>query len=364
VVVGLSAGSALAGDAIVMKPKLSAGLKQYVESDNQLKQKFENPRMPGGGMELEVRRLYGVMQKVESASAGGAKIEMKFERAMQQVDSPMFEALFDTDDPENEEAAEQLGAALQAMLGIPFTLEFNGEMQATACSGMSAISEKVQEEAAGNAMLGQLVGELTDERAQKDWGDGLFYLYPNREVRPGDTWKASLKNNIPRIGKVVSHAECKFDRVTREDGHEVAIVTYQGKTESDTAEAGEEREEGDPPAPSVSGSFSGTATFDVRRGQFVKREEKRDVTITTQMPGREGEESPGQMKIQINGRHTLRVMSDADRAEQKAGAAREREVARKKAEEEKKRKKMERQAARKKAKPTEDEEDEEDDEDE
>lgn len=342
------AAQALAGDTVLLKPKFNKGEKGYVEVDRNITQKMSGPM---GNMEFKMEQLYLVARQVKDVSDGAADLEMKFERAMQSFDSPMMDGLFDTDDPDNEDASAQIGTLLKPLVGMGFKMKIGADGEVKKVSGMSAIREKLEEEGAGSPLTGQMAGEFTDDRAKREWGDTLFALYPNKEVKPGDTWQKVLTDSLPRLGPVVFNYDCKLDRISEEKGRKVAVVTYTGTVKSDKSAKSE-----DGGHATLDGQFKGTAVYDVELGQFTHREQNGNTKISMAGPGGrrsqaakddddakksdkkdaddEEDDAPAgpPMKLDLQIHQLITVMNDAQLKDKRAADAKKRAEAAKKAE--------------------------------
>jgi len=334
-----------AAEGVLIKPRFVQGDKQYIEVVREVKQKMSGPQAPGGGVEFTLRRLYLVAREVESVKAQSVGLGLRFERASQAMDSMMGELFFDTDDPDNEDAAPQLGSALKPMIGMPMKLRLDSTGQVASFSGMTAIREKVEEAVGGNPMMGMLLSELSDERGRVDWGEQMFLLYPNKEVAPGDTWKKSIHDTLPRIGKVVTDYECKFDRLTQEAGRKVAVIAFTAKMSRDPGDkAGSE---GSRAEATLEGRFNGTAMFDIEAGQIVKRVQEGKMKLRVGSPradaarakkrGEEAEDAEEddadeaaqeppvpEMTIDLAVKQTTTLMSETQQKAKRAAEARKR----------------------------------------
>jgi hypothetical protein len=342
-------GVARAADSVMVRPKHTPGEKCYLEVDQQITQKITGGQAPGGGMTFKVHRLYGLMLTVDKATPDNTQLTMTFDRVSQKIDGgAMMNASFDSDDPDNEESAKELGEALSPMLGLPLKFQLDKDNHFTSATGMKEIKAFMSSKAGNNMFLRQLGQELTDERAKMMYGENRYVLYANKEVKVGDHWKRQLTDNIPRIGKVVSEYDCKLDRITEEEGRKVAVVSFESTTKSADRPAGETQSA--EPQLSMNGTYSGTGTFDIEKGVITKSVSEGNAKLKS-VPsggGDTGDSAPS-INIELMLKTTTTVMPEAERGKQKAeakkkadaakGEADARKAARKKAREERKAKK-------------------------
>lgn len=337
--------SLASAESVMLKPKHKVGDTAYVEQAADILQKIHNPMM-GEPMEINLQRTYGLTRKVESATDGGAKLSWTYDRTMQKIDSPMLEAAYDSDNAGDEDESEMLADLLQAMIGGKFNIEMSKDFSIASCSGMEEILEKTQEAGAGGMLSQQLQRELSDDRGRVTYGESMYLMYPNKEVKVGETWAKTQRDTIPQLGKVVSHYEYKLDKIAEEGGRKVAIVSFKSNVENDKSDKSAKEDEAlHGMSPEIKGTSTGTATFDIERGMVTKSVSNSETNIEMKPADSDkkdgdkdddDEEGAGQgppqgMKIQVKVKQTTTVMSDAERAKQKESAA-EKAKAKKKAE--------------------------------
>jgi hypothetical protein len=315
-----------AGDSVNLTPKHKAGQTSFIEVDRNIEQEISvgggDDDDDGGGqkLKLDIHQVYGAFRTAESAE----KYTLTFDRMLQSVESPMMKGQFDTDDPDADKANEMLGAVLTPFIGMSLTLNLeNGEV--ASASGMKKIADKVKE-AGANPFTQIVQRELTDDSAKVTWGDYMFILYPNKEVKVGDTWKKSLTTKRPDMGTMLIDYTCKLDRITEEKGRKMAVVSFE--TTSKLKSTGKATSK---PTNKIDGHSKGTALFDIEHGEFVERSEKGSTKLDLT--------SPRPMKINASMSSKMTVLDksvrDSAKAEMKKKAAtKSKEKAKKKAKEE------------------------------
>jgi hypothetical protein len=260
----------------------------------------------------------------------------------------MGNAQFDTDDPEHEEAASQLGVVLKPMIGMPMTMEVDNNGKVLSFTGMDEINKKVSSNAIASMHWEQMKEEFTNERGKETWGQEPLLIYPNKEVGVGDTWEATSTIERPPMGTFVTTYHFKVDSIGTENGRKVVAISMTAEVTAgeEPEKAGDETGTPEPPT-EVSGKLSGMSTYDVELGRVVKQTAKGNVDIkiplSKLMPAAPPSAEPQFAVFKIALDETSRVLTEKERNAQK-------DEARKKAE------------ARRLAEEAEDEEDEEDDE--
>lgn len=304
--VGAAVMPAFGGDSVMLKRKFKPGATHYVERKVERTQEVSGG--PMGAMTIEVTELLGFIEKTESADAGGWKIVLTHDRAATSMDMPVLGAQsFDTDDPGAGPAAPLLRSMLEPLIGESYTVELDKDGKVTGFSGMDAIREKISKNAVANLLWQQAKEHFTNESGRSEWGDARFAVYPNKEVKVGDQWKSSLTRQVPRIGTVVTKFDYKLERIGQDGGREVAVVAITGTISG-----------GDGDGTKISGTVTGSATFDVGRGLFVSRSGESVVKVKLPSPmGGEGQF----MDVDITTRNRIAVKSVKDREREKQEAA-------------------------------------------
>jgi len=310
--------------SVVLKPKYTAGHTGYLELDEQVTQTLRGGMFGPDGRKFDFRHLRGLAQKVEASSPGeGAKLAMTFDRIQLQSSfagmgqSNSFDS--DVDDPKDE--SNPLANAVGGMLGMTMRMEVDADGNVKSFSGMKEILAKMEEAAAGNPMFEQMVRrELRDDSARVEWGEKMMALFPNKEVKVGETWTRTLREPTQNVGELIWEYHCKLERLGVENGRQVAVVACDGTIRR----ASEEPAEAGPMGmklEKLTGRFTGGGTFDVDRGEFVKQNQTTEMNIVMAGPGaaetQPADPEAGKMKVDLASTRTVSVLSPAEREKQK-----------------------------------------------
>lgn len=343
------------GESVMVKRGYVHGRVSYVENLTEIEQEISGLPMPP--MKFHMEQLFGLREKTESAPDGGTRTVLIYDRAARKVEAPMMgEVEFDTDDPENEEAAPQLGTILKPMIDMAITMEQDKDGNVVSFSGLDAINKKISEIAIASMHWEHMKEEFTNKQGKETWGTMSLLIYPNKEVKVGDEWKASSSMERPMVGTIVTDYQYKVDRIGVENGRKIVSISFTGaiskgaedkidtesnndgsKVEGENTDTEKEEAENAEPEAEVKGEVSGTASYDVELGRIVKQTSQSDVDIRIPlskiMPNVPSEGDPQFASIKTAIKSTTSILTEKERNAQKAEAKRKAE-ARRKAEEE------------------------------
>ena len=133
---------------------------------------------------------------------------------------------FDTDNPNNEEAAPQIGAILQPMIGESITMTYNDANELTSFSGMEALRDKITKAVGWSMHWEQMKDEFNDEQGKIQWGELPLAALPNRNAVVGDTWDKSYSFDAGHMGTIITdHHFTVSDIKTQQDRPIVEIAS-------------------------------------------------------------------------------------------------------------------------------------------
>jgi hypothetical protein len=325
------ASSALA-QSVTPRPHLAPGCTAYIETTTQAKQTIQNPA-GGQPMSFQFEILTGLLRRVESADADGAKLTHRYDRQRIKADSPMMSGEFDSDIRTDDEGLE-FAEIFSPLIGESYTIELGPDHMVKTVSGMDKIADKMRQEAGFNPMVAQFTREMTNEQTADEL-NAQFGLYANKEIKTGDKWSKTLTREAGPLGKTTAQYEFTADKVTAEQ----ATVSYTAtmKQESPAADTGNP---GIKALHLTEGKITGTAVFDGRTGALTKDEQTTQIKVELELAGAagggdDGEQAAPRLAMEADVKQTVTVMSEADRAKQKAeheAKAKEMKAARKKPE--------------------------------
>jgi hypothetical protein len=316
-----AAGPAVGGEKMTIQPKWKAGQTHYLEFVDKATQK-------AGLMSATVGSTEGVWEKVDKSSAEGTTITWSYDRSARSIEQMGQVLSFDTDMPEAARNGDMLKPMSVEYIGMPLKLDFDGQGRCTSLTGMSAILDKIAKSAGANPIFAQFRAGISDERVRHSMVDERMALYPDKPVAVGDSWEKSIAQTNPQVGGTIATYTIKFDRVSKENGREMAVLTYDAVVKPDPAAKGK-------PNPTgmvmgvAGGSVKGTASFDPQLGAVVKQEEETRLTIEARSATASAPDAPPLMTIEVNSTRAITLMNETQRKEQKAINTRKNEDARK-----------------------------------
>ena len=301
--------AAAAGDAVELKPKFPAGRRQYVEVSMDALQVVDGPMAPGGHVEVKVKQVSGVMEKVAASSKDGAKLVLSYVRRGLSFDVPMMGKLHYDSDMPGEDDSPYVKQMFAPVIGMATTMELDASPKVKSFSGMDAILKKVQASAAGNPLFPQFKSGFTNDAEKQVWGDKRWAFLPEHPVKTGETWTRRRENDLPQIGKLVSNFNCKLDRVSESNGHKLAMISFTG-TVARPEGADKSKQTGVSGMKVSDGTIKGSAAFDLNAGQIV--DQTRDTTMTFTAPSPGGPKGKP-TKITVTTKETIIVRTPAER---------------------------------------------------
>ena len=266
----LAPANRAAGQSIMLKPRLEVGQKYYVEKHRDFTQK-------AGELGTRFRTVNGAIEEVKAVSEEGIELLVTLERCAYYGNEPFHPQSFETD-LGDERQSLLLRPILRTMIGSKLTLKLNQDFDAGSCTGADKILRKIEKKAARNDMwIGIFKGAVRDDAYLDDWGRECFLLYPNREVKVGETWNKSHEEKNPELGRLRHDYRMTLKSVEEKEGRAIAVVTFS----EEISKTGDSRG-GD--YVFRSGEVTGSATFDSKLGRWVTCERRFTESLEGEAP--------------------------------------------------------------------------------
>lgn len=315
--VGLFAGvSAFGGDAVLLQLRSDSAPEAYAEFTAEASQTMTGP--DGNPMKVSSKSVYGLLTTT-TVGAEGVQIRATFDRLYGYLAfGEGIQSRYDTDDPEAEDASPDHKAAFALVLNQAVTMTFDPAGVGKIVEGGEAIRTKLNELGPQNFVAGSMArDELADRRMLSNFGESVLAIYPNREVRVGETWKVTQHDEYPSVGKVIQSFECALEKIEPSPDGDVAVVRFSGTVVKDAAEQPAEGKR----LGKIDGTFTGVARYAVNLGQFV--DVRADTTSKIEVPPWWSQDPTADlMKIDGQFKTSYVRMSAADRVSRKAEIAR------------------------------------------
>lgn len=299
---------------VLLKPGLTDGRTVYIELTDELEQ--------SGGFRNAGRQTYGVVQKTAVSQGGKTKVELTYDRIAIATSVPQA-VDYDSDRKEQTGEAAQLDPVFSAMIGKTISIEIGADGRATGMSGHDKMLEAIDRRAGASAQWMSLRPMLTADVFRVQFWDKPHVLYPNKEVRPGDTWTCSLDAALPIVGLVKYQYDCTLKEVTRrpeDSGPSAALVEFTGKIVM-ASEPAAPLGSGPMKLRIESGKMKGTALFDVKLGEFTTQMHETELVIAGTLPSSAPASQPDSLSITQKSKAVLRVLTPEQREKQKRESA-------------------------------------------
>jgi hypothetical protein len=297
----------------------SPGATHYVEMNDEIETFSRGGFFGDEGVTRKSSRLRTVKREFAKGPIEGTSHEtLTFDRVAMFMETAEAPASFDSDVDDPTDDADPLAAALGPMLGKTLSFELDDKGRVTASKGIAELYAAVEESAAGGMLFVRLEEELTDARIRYYWNDSHACLYPNKNVKVGDTWGATSIQPSIYQKDILRTYHCKVDFIGERDGKKVVDVSYDAKLKEMDDAKGKARMYGISFA-LKDGHAKGKATYDVKRGEFVTQTGEFVMSLAGITDGA----SPGKtqdVESRIKTTHTMTVVTPEERSAQRAAA--------------------------------------------
>jgi hypothetical protein len=231
------------------------------------------------GQAIKMDGNYYYSMYVQDDENGVKNIISTIDRFLMKVDAGVFNIDIDTDKPmppmgdmeDDKDPAKLLNGIFGAIKGQQFRMKVNPEGKVLEISGFEDMAAKIfdslgleqQEKVMAMAQFNQQFnGDKMKSQFERAW-----YIFPNKEVKVGDSWK---KSTAMDAGEMQGKYNSTF-KVTDIEG-DMVTLEENSVIESDQPDTG------------TSGSVKGTIVVDSRIGLVVTADQ--DFTITTKAAGK------------------------------------------------------------------------------
>ncbi|HET7216707.1 MAG TPA: DUF6263 family protein [Vicinamibacterales bacterium] len=201
--------------------------------------------LPGGSPDVNVEQLTDQVFRttVESVAPDGTTVLREVIESMRMnVESPMGKIAFDSskkDIGSNNPAETAMANVFSALIGESFLVTLTPTGIVRNVEGFSRVMDNVLKKmppgAAGPMFEGMKAG-LNDE-AIKNMFAQSFAQFPDRAVKPGDTWENKLSVPNPVLGGIVTTSTSTLASVDQAGGAQVAKIATKLKIERDPSAA-------------------------------------------------------------------------------------------------------------------------------
>lgn len=229
---------------------------------------------PGGESAVDstlTQRLRTIVDDV--AADGTVTLRQVIDAVRIDINAPFGRSVFDSaatgSIAADDRLSQSITGAYSAMIGQAITLVIAPSGTVQKVEGMSAILERMLKAQPGTMpadALERLKNSFSDDAARYMFERG-FASFPERPLKPGDTWDDQLTVNLPMFGAMSTFRTWTFHGIERRDGIETARITSTFTIKSDPAPGAASL-----PFSLEPGENSGESEmlFDVARGRLVR----------------------------------------------------------------------------------------------
>jgi hypothetical protein len=201
--------------------------------------------LPGGMGDMTIdqstgQTLRGVAEEV--ASDGTATIRQVVESAKMEMNSPMFTMAYDSANPAagDNPMSAMLKDIFSAMIGESFTLVIAPTGEVQKAEGFARLAEKmfknIPQDPSMAGVVEGLKANLSDD-AMKNMFMQTFAQFPNRPLKPGDTWNSQFTTNNPMLGALTTSVTSTLKAFEGDGSNRVAKIVTGVTVKQDATKA-------------------------------------------------------------------------------------------------------------------------------
>lgn len=241
----------------------------------------------GPSVQMDMSNYYSM--DVVADEDGTKTISTKYDRFKMKMNAMGMNLEVDTDKPlpsmgEGEkDPMKMMNSVLGAIKGRKFLMKINAEGKVLEITGLeemaSSIADSLNLGADKKKQVEEEFSKTFNEKSMRDQFERVLYIFPNKEIKVGDSWK---KTTTP--GGDVGGTYTSTYKVTDIEGDMVTL-----EEQSDI--------EGDTRGMILKGKISGTIVVDSRTGLVVTADQDMDITA-----GKDGKEQRIKGKTKIKGK--------------------------------------------------------------
>lgn len=259
--------------AVDLKFRLPQG--EVVRYTADMKQTI-NQTVMGNAMTVQQNVLFGMAYKVMSVEGDNRTVEVSYDRIAMETDAMGQHIKYDSRDTVGSNP--QL-AMLGGMIGKPFQMTVSGTGQVLQVSGFDAVLNGMT----GNpndpsaAAARQQFDQMFSDEAVKQMLSQSTNIYPEKPVKPGDTWNRTLTSAMGPITMEINNTY-KLESANDKTAKVSVNATIVGKTA-----AGPGAIQG--MTVDMKGKQSGTLDIEIATGMLQKMDITQDIDGNMEMQG-------------------------------------------------------------------------------
>lgn len=262
--------AALAQDGILLAPKYDKNRTVYIEQHTNTIRSMQR-EADGPVSTVKSESLYGMLATVvETDGKGAALVRFTIDR-VRFSDETLSKSPIDTDAGLGE-SASGAAAVAKAMVGRSVELRMAADRCEPNADQIVALQTAMSQAIGSDPRLMHLLDEFSLERFRYSWGDARLALYPSKTVNINETWERALRQTMPDGNETLYHYKCRLASSEMRGGRKFATIAFSGDIRQNADTALKKSASQDLQMTLKSGNFSGTAVFDVERGELSSQD--------------------------------------------------------------------------------------------
>lgn len=257
---GSSAGS---GEAVTLKFNFQPGSKfQYIMDTKQT----ISQSMDGMSMTINQDMIMESTYDVAAADGGNKKLTVTYDRMYMKTGMPTKSMEYDSKDPAKQ--APEL-KSMGAMIGKPFSMTVTESGEITRIDGLSDMLNGMVDSTDPNAAAArQQMASMFNDTSIRSMMQQSMYIYPDKPVKPGDTWNRKMKMNMVVFAMTLDNT---FKLISVNDGkaHIEMDSKITGEAVNNPQMAGMQME--------LNGTQKGTMDVEVSTGMIADSKLKQEI---------------------------------------------------------------------------------------
>ncbi len=235
-----------------------------------------NQTVMGSAMTVQQDVVFGMIYKVLSVQGDNRTVEVSYDRIAMETDAMGQHIKYDSRDSVGSNP--QL-AILNGMIGKPFQMTVSATGQVLQVSGFDAVLNGMtgNPNDPGAAAARQQFEQMFSDEAVKQMLAQSTYIYPEKTVKPGDTWTKTHTSNMGPIAMEINNTY-KLESANDKTAKVSLNATIVGKTAT-----GNGAIQG--MTVDMKGKQSGTLTLEIATGILQKMDLTQDIDGNMEMQG-------------------------------------------------------------------------------
>lgn len=256
-------GGSGSSDAVTLKFNFEPGSKFQYTMDT--KQTISQTMM-GMSMTINQDMIMESTYDVAAADGGNKKLTVTYDRMYMKTGTPMKTMEYDSKDPAKQ--APEL-KSVGGMIGKPFSMTVTEKGEITSIEGLSDMLNGMIDTTDPNAAVAreQMAGMFNDTTIRSMMQQSM-YIYPDKPVKPGDTWTRQTKMNMVMFAMTMDNT---FKLISVNDGK--AHIEMESKITGDAVN--------NPQMPGMTmelnGTQKGTMDLEVSTGMITDSKLKQEI---------------------------------------------------------------------------------------